>query len=105
MIKTFAKLGLWLVVGVGSIAALLGQTDFQTPWKYTVDSVIAPGTQITLTQPDGELVTMQVAEGQPLSGRKTFDIGAPLTLAGVYLISGIMAFGLKRRQKNYPHPG
>lgn len=104
MIKALAKLALWGVVGAGSICALLFNTDFQTPWKYTVDSFIAPGTQITLTQPNGEPVTMQVAEGQTLSGRQTFDVGAPLTLAGIYLVSGIVAFGLKRRKRTCEGP-
>lgn len=99
MIKAFVKLTVWGVIGACSICALLSNTNFQTPWKYTIDSVIAPGTQITLTQPNGEPVTMQVAEGQTLSGSRTFDVGAPLTLAGVYLIGGIMAFGLKGRRK------
>lgn len=104
MIKALVKLAFWGVVGAGSICALLSNTNFQTPWKYTVDSVIAPGTQITLTQPNGELVTMQVAEGQTLSGSRTFDVGAPLTLAGVYLIGSIMAFGLKGRKRTCAGP-
>lgn len=99
MIKSLAKLALWSIVGAGSICTLLFNTDFQTPWKYTIDSVIAPGTQITLTQPNGEPVTMQVAEGQTLSGRKTFDVGAPLTLAGVYLAGSIIGFGLRGRKR------
>lgn len=100
MVKFFFKIGLWFVVGAGSIVALLNNTSFETPWKYTVDSFIAPGTQITLTQPDGlgEPVTMQVAEGQTLSGQKTFDIGAPITLAGMYLLASIVTFGLKRKR-------
>ena len=98
MIRSLAKLGLWFIVGAGSITALLSNINFETPWKYTVDSIIAPGTRITLTQPNGEPVTMHVAQGQTLSGRKTFDVGAPITLAAIYLVGSILTFGLKRKR-------
>jgi len=98
MFNSLFKLGIWLVVGIGSTVAILGNTEFQTPWQYTVDSTIAPGTQITLTQPDGEPVTMEVTEGQTVSGRKTFDVGAPVTMAGFYLLGSIIAFGLKSKR-------
>ena len=99
MFKIMFKLGIWLIVGVGSITTLLANSNFQTPWKYVIDSYVSPGTQITLTQPDGELTTMEVVEGQ--TGSKTFDVGAPITLAGVYLIGSIMTFGLKRRPRSF----
>lgn len=99
MLRSFLKLGFWFVIGVGSITALLGNTSFETPWKYSVHSVIPVGAEITLTQPNGELVTMSVPEGQAISAKKTFDVGAPLTLACVYLLGSIMAFGLKAKNK------
>lgn len=105
MFKIMFKLGIWLIVGVGSITTLLANTNFQTPWKYVLDSSISPGTQITLTQPDGELKTLEVKEGQTLSGRKTFDVGAPITLAGVYLVGSIVGFGLKRRSRSFVSNG
>ena len=99
MIKTFIKLGVWLAVGATSIVMLLGTTTLETPWQYTVNSTIAPGTQITLTQPDGEPLTVEVPEGQVVSGQKTLDVGAPLSLAGVFLLGGITAFVLKGRKR------
>ena len=99
MIKSLAKLGLWCIVGAGSIVALLGNTNFNTPWKYTVHSTIPAGTEITLIQPNGEPVTMSVPEGETLSGNKTFDVGAPITLIGVYILGSIVVFGLKTKHR------
>lgn len=101
MIRSLLKLGLWIVVGAGSITALLGNTDFETPWQYTVHSTIAPGTQFTLTQPDGESINMRVEEGQIITGQKTFDIGAPITLAAIFALGGIIAFGLKSKHHRH----
>ncbi len=96
--KTLIKFAVWLVIGAASICTLLGMTTLETPWQYTVDSTIAPGTQITLTQPDGEPVRMEVPEGQVISGRKTLDVGAPLSLAAVFLLGSIAAYVLKGRR-------
>lgn len=109
MVKTAAKLGIWLVVGASSIGALLGNTnlvdlgvDVQTPWKYTVQSNIPAGTKIALIQPNGEPVTMSVPEGQAIS--RTFDVGAPMTLIGIYLLGSVIAFGLKSRRPHCTGP-
>lgn len=99
MIKSLAKLGFWCIVGGGSTIALLGSTNFHTPWKYTVHSTIPAGTQITLVQPNGESVTMSVPEGQAISGNKTVDVGAPVALLGVYILGSIVAFGLKTKHR------
>lgn len=98
MIK-IVKLGVWFIVGAGSIGALLGNTNFHTPWKYTVHSTIAPGTQITLTPSEGEPMVMSVAEGQTISSQKTLDVGAPLILIGIYVLGSFMAFGLKAKHR------
>jgi len=100
--KSLFKLGLWLVIGAGSICALLGNTTFKTPWQYTVHSTIAPGTQFILTQPDGETVQMKVKEGQVVSGQKSFDVGAPITLAAMFLLGSIVVFGLKSKHSPAP---
>lgn len=97
--KSVVKLALWLIIGIGSTGALVGTTEFNTPWRYTVESHLAPGTKITLTQPDGSPTVMEVGEGQTISGRETFDIGAPATLFGAYLLGSIMAFGLKSKRR------
>ena len=93
------KLGVWLAVGATSICTLLGTTTLETPWRYTLDSTIAPGSQITLTQPDGDPVTMKVPEGQVVSGTKTLDVGAPLSLAAVFALGGITAYVMKGRRR------
>ena len=97
MIKTVAKLGIWLVVGIGSTIALLGHTNLQTSWEYTVESNIPAGTEITVIKSDDELVKISLPEDQAIS--KTFDVGAPLTLIGAYLLGSIIAFGLKGRRR------
>lgn len=97
--KMFIKLGIWLAVGATSICTLLSVTTLETPWQYTLDSTIAPGTQITLTQPDGDPLTVKVPEGQVVSGTKTLDVGAPLSLAAVFALGGISAYILKGRRR------
>ncbi len=75
MIKTVAKLGIWLVVGIGSTIALLGHTNLQTSWEYTVESNIPAGTEITVIKSDDELVKISLPEDQAIS--KTFIYKPP----------------------------
>lgn len=105
MLRSLLKLGMWLVIGAGTITAIVGNTDFKTPWQYTVHSTIAPGTQFTLTQPNGESVHIKVEEGQVITGQKTFDIGAPITLAFIFALGGITAFGLKSKHHRHDNMG
>ncbi len=107
MIKAIVKLTIWGVIGLGSTFALLDNShlNLNTPWKYTIHSTIPVGTEITLTQPNGEPVTMSIAEGQAISGSKTFDVGAPVTLLGVFLLGSILAYGLKARRCTGPCTG
>lgn len=97
--KTALKLGLWFIVGAGSIGALLSNETFHTSWKYTVHSTITPGTQITLTPAEGEPMVMSVADGQTISGQKTFDVGGPIVVGLSYILGSIVAFGLKARRR------
>lgn len=101
MLKLF-KFGLWAIVGVGTISVLLYNTNISTPWQYTANATIPAGTQITLTQPNGEPMTMEIPEGQTVSGKKTFDVGAPMALVSFYVLGSIMAFGLKARKRAVP---
>ena len=114
MIKMLVKFGVWLAVGAASICTLLNTTTLETPWRYTVDSTIGAGSAITISQqgPEGaENGVTAAAEAKvdrelvhaeapiSLSTQKTVDVGAPLTLIGVYVLGGIMAYVLKGRRR------
>jgi hypothetical protein len=104
MVRSMIKLGLWAFIGFAAIGSLLGNTTFQTPWKYTVHSTIPSGTEVTLTQPDGEHVTMSVPEGKAFTGSNTFDVGAPVTLIAIYIMGSALGYGLKGRRRIHTGP-
>lgn len=96
---TIVKLLTYAVVGFIAIVCVVGNTNVQTPWKYTVHSTIAPGTQITVTQPDGEPVHAEVTK--TTSHKQTLDVGAVAFPAATYLLGGFMVFMLKGRRRNF----
>ena len=53
--KKIVKLTAWLIFGVVSTGVLVSKTDIQTPWQYTVESELATGSKVTLTQPDAKI--------------------------------------------------
>lgn len=99
MFKKCAKLFVWFAVGFAVTVIVDVNEVFHTPWKYTIHTVVAPGTQVTITQPDGEPVHAEVT--QTTSHKHTVDVGAPASLIGMYLLGSFMVYGLKGRRRKF----
>ena len=93
MIKMIAKTALWVAVGCVAIGTAIDQDVVQTPWVYTVQSTITPGSSITITQPHGD--PFHVEATQATSKKHTVDVGEPVILAALYLVGSAMGYGLK----------
>jgi len=102
MFKILAKLFVWCAIGCVAVGVVVDRKIFSTPFKYTIHSIVAPGTQVTITQPNGEPLHAEVTE--TTAHKHTVDVGAPASLIGMYLLGSIMVYGLKGRRRRFVEP-
>ena len=99
MIKFFVKWSTWMVLGVLVVLLVSYKAKIESPWKYTFQSTVQPGTQVSFTPPNGETSTAEITT--PATASKTMDFGVAV-LAIPYIVGSFVGFCMRSRRRPQP---